>query len=83
MKIKKELNIEELLEKTGSKYVLATAIFKRAKEINSGGKILVDSYGRKPEIIALQEIASGHVEIDFDPNRKPEAPLETKLEDLL
>ncbi|MBL4889516.1 MAG: DNA-directed RNA polymerase subunit omega [Candidatus Lindowbacteria bacterium] len=60
--------VETLLRETGSKYILTTAIFKRAKELVGGAKVLIEDIGRKPEILAMDEISEGKVEISYDPN---------------
>lgn len=60
-----EVPIEQLLEIAGSKYVLATVVAKRAKQINNGAKVLVDDISGKPITISLREMAAGVAEYEF------------------
>ena len=77
--------IEELLERTESKFVLVTLAALRSREITNyfgqlGGGIgasvppQVVSSASKPLSIALEEIAAGKVEaVEVDPDADPEA----------
>lgn len=69
--------IEDLLERAGSKYVLAILAAKRARQINSYyhqlgeglGAYLppqVHSTSRKPLTIALEEIAADKITLDTE-----------------
>ena len=50
-----------LLSKVDSRYTLVTVAGKRAREIVSGSKPLVDCNSTKPVTIALEEIAQGKI----------------------
>jgi len=69
-----------------NKYLLATMIAKRAKELKGGAKPLVESKHRKFTMIALEEIKAGKVFIKekkeplkaeeiFNEDEKPEGSL--------
>jgi DNA-directed RNA polymerase subunit omega len=80
--------VEELLEKTGSKFTLVSLAAKRGREINSYFNQLgeglgalappqVTSVSRKPLSIALEEIAAGKVVVappEEEPGSNPESP---------
>jgi len=51
---KKGLNID-------SKFELITMVARRARQINNGAKILVDTKDKKPVTIAVQEIFAGKI----------------------
>ncbi|GEM_PF-497587 len=51
------LDIDTLVDKTGNRYVLATIVAKRAKQLNEGATPMAPIEGiHKPLFIALQEI---------------------------
>ncbi len=56
----------ELLEKTDSKFRLAIATAKRARQIAEGHEKLVDVKEESPVTIAANEIAQGKVEIEAE-----------------
>lgn len=56
----------ELLEKTDSKFRLAIATAKRARQIAEGHEKLVDTKEESPVTIAANEIAEGKVEIEIE-----------------
>jgi len=49
------------LENWGSKFALVTLAAKRAKQLKSGARSLVDTDSRNPLTVALEEIAAGKV----------------------
>jgi len=51
-----EIKIEDLVNKVGLKYALASLIAKRAHEIKGGDKILVEDVSGTAEVIALREL---------------------------
>lgn len=59
-----EAPIEKLITITNSKYVLATVVAKRAKQINNGAKVLVDDISGKPIAISFREMAAGVLEYE-------------------
>ncbi|MDR3588763.1 MAG: DNA-directed RNA polymerase subunit omega [Negativicutes bacterium] len=52
-------SLDVLLEKVDCKYTLVVFAAKRAREIMSGDRPLVESSSNKPVTIALEEIAQG------------------------
>lgn len=53
------LPIDELVGKTGNRYVLTTIVSKRAKQLNEGATIMVPLEGNhKPLFAALLEISN-------------------------
>lgn len=70
-------NIETLVDRMGSKYVLATLTSKRAREINRGVKVRLPDYdfSGKPHEIALREIELGLVN-PVVPQPKPAPPVD-------
>lgn len=56
-------SVPELLEKVQNRYVLVIATAKRAREIASGDKVLVDTDDVAPVSIAADEIEEGKVEV--------------------
>lgn len=55
--------MEKLMQLSGSKYVLASAVAKRAKAINTGKKVLVDNVSTKADLIAAQELIESKIHI--------------------
>ena len=55
--------IQDLLSKTDSIYKLVILASKRALELNSGARKLVEGDSEKVSTIALEEIAQGKVRI--------------------
>ncbi len=53
--------LTELLSKVDSRYTLVTLVGKRAREISTGSKPLVDCESLKPVTIAMEEIAQGKI----------------------
>ncbi|ERJ13416.1 DNA-directed RNA polymerase subunit omega [Haloplasma contractile] len=60
-------SIDQLLEKIDSKYKLAYASAKRARQLSQGQEELVDRpYSRKEVGIALEEILEDKLDIEFE-----------------
>ena len=57
-------SIDSLLEKHDSKYTLAVAAAKRARQIVEGSKPLVEVKTNKPVSIALFELNADQIEIE-------------------
>ena len=53
--------LEQIVEKTGSRFAVVVAAAKRAKQIKDGSPPLVETASRNPLTIALAEIAQGKV----------------------
>jgi len=59
-----DIPLENLLEKTGSLFKLTNLAAKRAMELNTGMKKLVEAEpNEKPTTIAIKEIADGKVKL--------------------
>ncbi|MCK9537088.1 MAG: DNA-directed RNA polymerase subunit omega [Bacilli bacterium] len=57
-------SIDQLIEKTKSKYRLVVGVAKRARDITSGEKVLVINPNNKKSIgIALEEVYEGKIKI--------------------
>ena len=64
LEIKNVIQMEKLLEKTGSLYKLVIVAARRALEISEGSPKLVPGGGKeKPALAALREIAEGKVSL--------------------
>lgn len=59
--VHKKISYDELLKRAGSKYSLAVAVAKRARQIHDGAEPLIDSESQKPVTIAFEEFASGRL----------------------
>jgi DNA-directed RNA polymerase subunit omega len=59
-------SIDRLLEKIDSKYKLAYASAKRAKQIKEKDDSVIDAKCSKPVGIALEEILEDKIKIEFD-----------------
>ncbi|MBE3575322.1 MAG: DNA-directed RNA polymerase subunit omega [Firmicutes bacterium] len=55
--------IETLLARMDSKYALAVAAAKRARQIMNGAPAMVESHSTQPVTLALEEIAAGKLEV--------------------
>ena len=54
--------LEKFLTGIDSRYRLCIIASKRARQINEGSPVLVDSPSKKPISIALDEVAQGKIE---------------------
>lgn len=57
----RDVQLDELVVKAGSKYTLVVAVAKRAQQIRSGAIPLVDVDSQNPVTQAIAEIASSEV----------------------
>jgi DNA-directed RNA polymerase subunit omega len=55
-------SLEESLNKVSNRYLLVVLSAKRARQLNRGASVRVDSRHKKPTSLALEEIASAKVE---------------------
>ena len=55
-------SLAELLKNISSRYLLVNIIAKRAREIAMQG----EEYDEKPVSSAINEIADGHIRVNFD-----------------
>lgn len=59
--------IEEILDKTDSKFRLVIIAAKRSKQVNRGAPPLIQTRSVKPTYIALEEVAAGCVDYSVVP----------------
>ncbi|MEK7338690.1 MAG: DNA-directed RNA polymerase subunit omega [candidate division NC10 bacterium] len=59
--------IEEILDKTDSKFRLVIIAAKRSKQVNRGAPSLIQTRSVKPTYIALEEVAAGCVDYSVVP----------------
>lgn len=57
-------SIDSLISKYDSKYIIAVAASKRARQIVEGSKPLVDVKTKKPVSVALFELDADKIEIE-------------------
>jgi DNA-directed RNA polymerase subunit omega len=55
-------SLEESLNKVSNRYLLVVLSAKRARQLNRGASVRVDSRHKKPTSLALEEIAAAKVE---------------------
>lgn len=68
-----EPSFDSLLQRVGNKYTLVVAAAKRARQLNEGSRPRVSwEEVHKPVLLALQEIADGHLECS-EPEEEREA----------
>ena len=56
------ITVEDCLEKIDNRFDLIIAASKRARDIAYGKECYVDEDNDKPTVIALREIAAGHID---------------------
>lgn len=76
--------IEDLVDRIGNRYAIVVAVAKRARQLKSGAKPLVEIESKNPTTIALHEISAGLVTImEFQPDAPAPAKEELQPADLL
>ncbi len=58
------ITIEDCTEKVGNRFSLVLMTSIRAKQLKRGARPLVDAESNKAVVVALREIAAGHVRLD-------------------
>ena len=66
--------IEDLVDRVGNRYAIVVAVAKRARQLKSGSKPLVEIESKNPTTIALHEISAGLVTIHEIEPTEPEMP---------
>ncbi|MEB3429504.1 DNA-directed RNA polymerase subunit omega [Citroniella saccharovorans] len=61
-------SFDEIKKVNNSRYAIAMIISKRARKIQEGSKPLIDSKGKKPVTIALDELMAGKIDFEMDEN---------------
>ena len=59
------ITVEDCIEKVNNRFELVLLATKRARQIARGSAPMVEEENDKPAVIALREIAEGHVTHDF------------------
>ena len=68
------LKSEEIVKKVGGRFRLAALIQRRLKEIIEGSRPLVDTKGKTPVEIVVDEIMLDKIAIDYDRTQMLEKP---------
>lgn len=63
-----ELKEEGLIRKVGGRFKLSTLIQKRLVYLNKGARSFVDTHGKAPLEIVIQEIMEDRIYLDLDNN---------------
>ena len=64
------ITVEDCIERVNNRFELVLLATKRARQIARGSAPLVDEENDKPTVIALREIAEGHVDQEFMQNQE-------------
>lgn len=56
------VTVEDCLDKVDNRFQLVLVATKRARQVATGAAPMVDGENDKPTVIALREIADGHVD---------------------
>ena len=64
------ITVDDCLESIPNRFELTLAASYRARQLSIGNTALVEENHDKPTVIALSEIASGHIGIDILDNAK-------------
>lgn len=74
-----EIVIEDLIKQLGSKYALASLCAKRARDLNTGAKVLSEDISGKADAIALREINQNLVHAVSKPKIKKSDVVKTDI----
>jgi DNA-directed RNA polymerase subunit omega len=55
------VTVEDCLENVDNRFELVLVASKRARQLANGGEALLDWENDKPTVVALREIAEGHI----------------------
>lgn len=72
------VTVEDCLEVVDNRFALVLLASARTRQLMKGSRSLVDGYKNNEQVIALREIAAGHVRFD----RRVREVLETSIVDL-
>ena len=56
------ITVEDCLDKIGNRFELVRTATRRARQIANGAEPMVQEENDKPTVIALREIAEGHID---------------------
>jgi DNA-directed RNA polymerase subunit omega len=80
------ITVEDCLEKVDNLFELVLVASKRARRLANGAEAQVPWENDKPTVVALREIAGGHVDASIleepDQPAEPERPAEPTAEDI-
>jgi DNA-directed RNA polymerase subunit omega len=77
------VTVEDCLENVANRFELVMVASKRSRQLATGGKEpMVDEESDKPTVIALREIAEGHITADIL-TREEEVEVEVEFMDAL
>lgn len=68
------LKSEEIVEKVGGRFRLCALIQRRLVQLMEGSRPLVERQNRSDLEVVIDEIASGKIHLEFDPNAAPPKP---------
>ena len=74
------LKSDEIVKKVGGRFRLAALIQRRLKELIEGSRPLVEAEGKTLVEIAIEEIRSGKIDIDYEHTESLEPPDQAVLE---
>ena len=60
------ITVEDCLEKVPNLFQLVLVAAKRARQLANGAHAMVDWENDKPTVVALREIAEGHINEEID-----------------
>ncbi len=74
------LKSDEVVKKVGGQFRLTALVQRRLKELIEGARPLVDTEGKTPVEIVVEEILTDKITIDYDRTKMLETPDITALE---
>lgn len=75
------VTVEDSLDRIGNRFDLVLIAAKRARNISMGAEPMVSADNDKPTVIALREIADGHVNEDILKEAPPPPPVQPVIYD--
>jgi DNA-directed RNA polymerase subunit omega len=72
--VERPFPIEDLVDRVGNRYAIVVAVAKRARQLKSGARPLVEIGSKNPTTIALHEISAGLITIHEIEPTEPEMP---------
>ena len=85
-KHQKDISISDILKTTPNRFMVAVALAKRSRQLQEGAKPLCEVNKNEtmvPILVALQEIAEGHVKIISGTHEYEELEMLDKMDELL
>jgi len=68
------ITVEDCLEVVDNRFELVLMATRRARQLAKGATAAVDGHNDKPTVLALREVAAGHVGLEIleEPDRPPQ-----------